>query len=388
MGETADTPAAVITEAKPGVGAAVPERAGAAFVSVIVPAFNEAENLALLHRRVAAVLDGCVSAGTVGQWELILINDGSRDGTLEVMRDLARQDARVKYVSLSRNFGHELATTAGLDHAEGDAVVLIDADLQDPPEVMADMLASWRRGVDVVYAQRRQRQGETLFKKASAFIFYRLLHRVSEVKIPRDTGDFRLMDRRVVLALREIRENPRFIRGLVSWVGFRQEPVLYDRDARHAGETKYNFSKLLRLSFEALCAFSLAPLRSMIWIGLFVTALSLAVSAMVVIQKVFFKMPSEGYAMLACGIFFLGGVQLTLLGTLAWYVGIIHKTVQNRPLYIVGEERGFGPAGGATGSTRPERQRGGYVNERPGGAVAAATAMSHLPGNSGTTQHG
>ncbi len=331
-----------VAEAKP---AATLPRPGLPRVSVIVPAYNEADNIALLHQRVAAVLDGCVKAGAARDWELVLVNDGSRDGTLEVMRDLARRDERVKYVSLSRNFGHELATTAGLDHAEGDAVVLIDADLQDPPEVIADMLAAWQRGVDVVYAQRRQREGETIFKKLSAFVFYRLLHSVSEVKIPPDTGDFRLMDRRVVLALREIRENPRFIRGLVSWVGFKQEPLLYDRDARHAGETKYNIRKLLRLSFEALCAFSLTPLRSMIWIGLSVTALALAVTAMVVIQKLFFQMPFTGYAMLACGVFFLGGVQLTMLGMLAWYVGIIHKTVQNRPLYVVGERRGFDTAG-------------------------------------------
>lgn len=346
MGEAAPIPTA-ITEAKPGAAghSPLPERSAPAFVSVIVPAFNEADNLAPLHARIASVLNACTAAGHVRDWELVLINDGSRDGTLEVMRDLARRDQRVKFISLSRNFGHELATTAGLDHARGDAVVLIDADLQDPPEVIEQMLAAWRRGTDVVYAQRRQREGETLFKKASAFVFYRLLHSVSEVKIPRDTGDFRLMDRRVVLALREIRENPRFIRGLVSWVGFRQEPLLYDRDARHAGETKYNFRKLLRLSFEALCAFSLTPLRSMIWIGLAVTALSLAVTAMVVVQRLLFKMPFEGYAMLACGVFFLGGVQLTLLGTLAWYVGIIHKTVQNRPLYIVGEQRGFDAAG-------------------------------------------
>lgn len=350
--------ASVIAEAKPAqsMGGTSPGSSGlepaerrTPLVSIIVPAFNEEGSLPALHARLAAVLDGCVSRGEARAWELILVNDGSRDATLGVMRDLARRDARVKYVSLSRNFGHELATTAGLDHAEGDAVVLIDADLQDPPEVIADMLAMWRRGTDVVYAQRRQRDGETLFKKASAFVFYRLLHSVSEVKIPRDTGDFRLMDRRVVLALREIRENPRFIRGLVSWVGFRQEPLLYDRDARHAGETKYNFRKLLRLSFEALCAFSLTPLRSMIWVGVFVTALSLAVTAMVVVQKLLFKMPFEGYAMLACGVFFLGGVQLTMLGMLAWYVGIIHKTVQNRPLYIVGEKRGFGGAGTGRG---------------------------------------
>ena len=366
MADAAPIPAA-ITEAKPGAAGPTipPERAAPAFVSVVVPAFNEADNLALLHARIAAVLDACAASGHVRDWELVLINDGSRDGTLDVMRDLARRDARVKFISLSRNFGHELATTAGLDHAQGDAVVLIDADLQDPPEVIADMLAMWRRGTDVVYAQRRQREGETLFKKASAFIFYRLLHKVSEVQIPRDTGDFRLMDRRVVLALREIRENPRFIRGLVSWVGFRQEPLLYDRDARHAGETKYNFRKLLRLSFEALCAFSLTPLRSMIWIGLFVTALSLAVTAMVVVQKLLFKMPFEGYAMLACGVFFLGGVQLTLLGMLAWYVGIIHKTVQNRPLYIVGEQRGFDVSGDTTASCPRSLQRQASESNAP-----------------------
>lgn len=269
------------------------------------------------------------------------MDDGSTDGTLDAIRALSRRDPRVKFLAFSRNFGHEMASTAGLDRAEGDAVVLIDADLQDPPEVIRRLVDAWRDGADVAYAQRRRRPGEPVLKRLTAWLFYRLLARLTEVPIPRDTGDFRLMDRRVVLALRRCRENPRFVRGLVAWVGFKQQAVLYDRDERHAGETKYGFRKLLKLSLEALSAFSLAPLRLTVWLGGAAVALSVLITLAVVVERVFLGPAQRGYALLACGIFFMGGVQLVILGIIAHYLGQVFTHGQARPLYLVAEQSGW-----------------------------------------------
>lgn len=311
-------------------------------LSVVVPAYNEQDNLAPLHARLARVL-----AGLADTHEIVFVNDGSSDGTGRVLRELAASDPAVRVVEFSRNFGHEAASTAGLDRASGDAVVLIDADLQDPPEVIADLVARWRAGAHVVYARRRHRPGESPIKRGTAWLFYRVLRRLSSVEIPPDTGDFRLMDRRVVDAVRQCRENPRFVRGLVSWVGFRQEAVLYDREARHAGETKYGLLKLLKLSMEAISSFSLVPLRLTIWLGLGVVALSLVLALTVAAQRLFFDTRMlEGYALLACGLFFLGGVQLTMLGILAHYLGQVFLHTQNRPMYIVAETLGWEPPDG------------------------------------------
>jgi len=305
-------------------------------LSVVVPAFNEQGNLGLLHQRLSAALSACTDS-----YEILFIDDGSRDGTLDVIRGLATHDPRVRFLSFSRNFGHEIATTAGLDHAAGDAVILIDADLQDPPELIPEMVKKWREGAAVVYARRRHRPGESAFKRTSAYLFYRLINRLSDTAIPHDTGDYRLMDRRVVEAVKSCRENPRFIRGLVSWVGFRQEAVLYDRDERHAGKTNYGFFKLLRLALEAISAFSLKPLKLTAWLGVATIALSVVLSIVIVIQRLFFKTNMlEGYAFLACSIFFLGGVQLTMLGILAHYLGSVFTHSLNRPLYIVAEQDG------------------------------------------------
>lgn len=305
-------------------------------LSVVVPVFNEEGNLCLLCERV-----GAVARSIADDYEIILVNDGSTDNSFQVMRDLERSDQRIKYISLSRNFGHEVASTAGLDAATGDAVVLMDADLQDPPELIRDMVNKWKQGVEVVFARRRIREGETAIKRATAYLFYRILNRLSDVSIPLDTGDFRLMDRRVVDALRQCRESPRFIRGLVSWVGFRQEAVLYDRAQRHSGETKYDLFKLMRLSWEAMCAFSLTPLRLVMWLGCLVTLCSLALAVVVAVQRLFFGLPVQGYALLACGLFLLGGIQLTLLGFMARYIGYVFIASQRRPLYIIAEMGGF-----------------------------------------------
>lgn len=301
-------------------------------LSIVVPAYNEEENLAALHARVSRVAASCAD-----EHEIIYIDDGSRDRTLDVIRSLASTDPRARYVSFSRNFGHEVASTAGLDRAEGDTVVLIDADLQDPPELIPQMLQAWREGAHVVYAQRRRRAGESAFKRATSFMFYRILSRLTDVEIPPDTGDFRLMDRRVVLAFRQCRENPRFVRGLVSWVGFKQVALPYDRDERHAGETKYSFKKLVRLSVDAITAFSLKPLKLMMWLGMIVVLLSIGVAALVLIDRFNGNLTPE-YALQTCGIFFLGGVQLVMLGIMAHYVGQIFQRGQGRPMYIVAEE--------------------------------------------------
>jgi polyisoprenyl-phosphate glycosyltransferase len=314
-------------------------------LSVVIPAYNEERNLDLLHRRLTDVLER-----SVDRHELIFVNDGSRDQTLAGLRSLAARDTRVRFLSFSRNFGHEVAVAAGMDRATGDAVVLIDADLQDPPELIADMLKRWREGVQVVYAQRRKRK-DPLPKKIAIFFFYRLLDRISETKIPLDTGNFRLMDRRVVEVVKACRENPRFVRGLVPWAGFKQEALLFDRDARHAGETGYGFFKLAKLALDGICSFSQAPLRAATYVGSGVVGLTLILTLLVILERVFINSPEvpRGFAFLACAIFFMGGVQLFMLGMLSQYVGYVFKNVQNRPMYIVAEEAGFASPGPVVG---------------------------------------
>lgn len=322
-------------------------------LSVIIPAYNEEKNLSVLHQRLTSVLERSLPAGSTH--ELIFVNDGSRDKTLEGLRALAEQDSRVKFLSFSRNFGHEIAVAAGLDRAAEDgcdAAVLIDADLQDPPELIEQMIARWQQGVQVIYAQRRKRRGDPIPKKIAIFFFYRLLGRISEIDIPLDTGNFRLMDRRVVEVVRACRENPRFVRGLVPWAGFKQEPLLFDRDARHAGETGYGFFKLAKLALDGICSFSMAPLRVASYIGAGVIGISALGTAAVIIDKLLHlndPTRTHGFAFLACAMFFLSGVQLFLLGMLAQYVGYIFKNVQNRPMYVIAEEGGFDRQGRVVG---------------------------------------
>ncbi len=304
-------------------------------LSIVVPVFNEEPNLDLLHQRLSRV-----AAGAADDYEIILVNDGSTDGSLEAMRRLCRQDPHVRYVSFSRNFGHQPASTAGLDRATGDAVVLIDADLQDPPEVITEMVARWRAGAAVVYGKRRIRHEESAFKKGTAHLFYRLFNRISEVNIPLDTGDFRLIDRRVVQVLRTCREDPRFLRGLVAWAGFRQEAVEYDRAGRHAGQTHYTLTKMLRLAWAGACSFSTVPLQLASWAGGLLVAAGL-VLAIVLVLRAIVSGTVQGWAILGCGMMLLAGVQLLAAGILGRYVGCILRGVQGRPIYIVESQGGW-----------------------------------------------
>lgn len=308
-------------------------------LSVVVPLLNEQDSLGELHRRLSAALSG---DATIAGWELILVDDGSTDRSIEVIRELAAKDPHVRGIELSRNFGHEAASTAGLDASRGEAIVLMDADLQDPPELILELLAKWREGNQIVYATRRKRAGETLFKRATSALFYRMLNWLSDTEIPLDTGDFRLIDRRVLEGLKQCREVDRFVRGLVAWTGFRSTAVLYDRPARFAGETKYNATKLLLLAIDAIVGYSTTPLRFATWIGFWVTLFALGLTVVVAVQRLFFSQLSfmPGYALLTCGVFFLGGVQLMMLGILGEYIGRTYRQVQGRPIYLV--NRTFG----------------------------------------------
>ena len=306
-------------------------------LSIVIPLLNEEANLALLHERLCAVMDklGC-------QRQIIFVDDGSTDQSARIIGDLAGKDSTVTGIEFSRNFGHEAASTAGLDHADGDAVVLMDADLQDPPELIEQLVARWREGFDVVYAIRRDREGESLFKRCTAWAFYRILNLMSEVEIPRDTGDYRLMDRRVVAGLKQCRERARFIRGLVAWTGFKTSAVEYDRPSRHGGQTKYNPLKLLLLSLDAAVGYSILPLRLATALGFTVTLVSLVLACIIIVQKLFMEIQIQGYALLASGLFFLGGVQMLLLGVLGEYIGRIYRESQARPLYIIRKRSGEG----------------------------------------------
>lgn len=305
--------------------------------SIIAPCFNEAEVLHALHRRIQQVMDQTGEA-----WELVLINDGSHDQTPEIMRELHAADPRVKVIDFARNFGHQIAVTAGLDHARGDAVVIIDADLQDPPELILDMIKRWQEGYDVVYAVRTERKGETWFKEFTAKLFYRIIYRITDVDIPLDTGDFRLMDRNVVEAMNSMRERNRFIRGMTSWVGFRQTGVSYVREERYAGETHYPFRKMFKFALDAITGFSYAPLQLATYLGFTIAGLS-AVGALVVIYARLFMgaIPFYGQATTLVAVLFLGGVQLITLGIIGEYLGRIYDEVKGRPLYVVREALGF-----------------------------------------------
>ena len=298
---------------------------------VVAPCYTEEAGLAEFARRLNAV---CASFDCV--YEIILVNDGSRDRTLQVACELARQDGKLKVINLLRNFGHQAAVTAGLDAADGDAVILIDSDLQDPPEVIAEMVARWKAGADVVYGQRRNREGESGFKRFTAKVFYRLLRRMTKSNIPADTGDFRLMDRKVAEALRGMRERHRFIRGMVSWVGGRQEPVVYDRKPRFAGETKYPLKKMISFAIDAITSFSVVPLRLVTYLALAILGLAVLMTFVVVGVKLLkpdYFIP--GYPSIVLVVMFFGGVQLLALGVIGEYLGRMFEAVKARPIYIV-----------------------------------------------------
>jgi len=305
-------------------------------LSVVVPCYNEEEVIPITHNRLIFVLEEITP-----QFELIYIDDGSQDETPNHLRQLQQHDQRVKVVFLSRNFGHQMAITAGLDHVSGDAVVLIDADLQDPPEVIKEMVNRWYEGYDVVYGVRTDRQGETPFKLWSAKAFYRMMNRLSDVPIPLDTGDFRLMDRRVVEALKIMPERDRFLRGMVSWVGFRQVAVSYQRSPRIAGVSKYPLFKMIRFAADGILSFSLVPLRIAIWVGLLTVALSFLGILYALFVRLFTLSWVPGWTISFIAILFIGGIQLIFLGVIGEYIGRIYREDKRRPLYLVRESLGF-----------------------------------------------
>ena len=305
-------------------------------ISVIVPIFNEEEVIPELHRRMAAVL------GNIGQpWELVCVNDGSRDASLSMLLSLREQDARVKIINFSRNFGHQIAITAGMDYALGDAIAIIDADLQDPPELIGEMFDKWREGYEVVYAVRAHRQGESRFKLWTASAFYRLMRRITDVEIPVNTGDFRLIDRQVLLTMRRLREKHRFMRGLSSWVGFRQIGIEYQRAERFAGDTKYPLSKMLRLTLDAITSFSYLPLRLSTYFGFFLALASLVGIVTTIALRLSGNNAFFGQASTLVAVLFLGGIQLIFLGVIGEYLARIYDDVKARPLYVVSRAYGY-----------------------------------------------
>lgn len=302
-------------------------------ISVIAPVFNEVESLPEFYRRVKTVLDGLNLS-----WELLLVDDGSTDGSTELIRQLAKEDWRVRALIFARNFGHQLAVTAGLDHCRGRAAIIIDSDLQDPPEVMADLIAKWQEGYEVVYAVRAEREGESWFKLFTASLFYRLIYRITDVKIPLDTGDFRLLDRQVVEVLKTMRERHRFLRGMSVWVGFRQTGVQYRRAARFAGQTKYPLRKMLKFAFDAITSFSYLPLQIATYLGFAAASLSILAIPIVIILRQSGMQAFLGQATTLIAVLFLGGVQLISLGILGEYIGRLYDEAKGRPLYILREE--------------------------------------------------
>ncbi len=304
------------------------------FLSVIVPIYNEELVVAEMYKRVTEVLDR-----NQLDYELVIVNDGSDDRSLEIAKELARKDGRVKVISFSRNFGHQVAITAGMDSACGQVVVIIDADLQDPPEVIIDMVEKWRQGYHVVYGIRKARNGETWFKLVTAAMFYRLLRVMTPVDIPPDTGDFRLMDRKVVEEIKQMREKSRFVRGMVSWVGFRQGKVEYTRDSRFRGQTKYPFKKMLKFAIDGMLSFSDVPLKLSTTFGFACALVSFVFMMYGLVVKWFYPETAiHGWASIFVGSLFIGGVQLICIGILGEYVGRIYEEVKRRPLYIVEKE--------------------------------------------------
>ena len=301
-------------------------------LTIIAPIFNELENLPILYKRIIEVMEKSEIT-----WELILVDDGSVDGSTEVIRELGKKDERIRPVIFARNFGHQIAVTAGLDYSRGQAVVIIDADLQDPPEVILELIQKWQEGYEVVYAVRSEREGETFFKKVTASVFYRIIFRITDVKIPLDTGDFRLMDRKVVNVMNSMREHHRFLRGMSAWVGFKQVGVTYKRAARLAGETKYPLKKMMKLALTAITGFSYVPLQLATYMGFISAGISLIAIPVVILMRILGSQQFIGQATTLIAVLFLGGVQLISLGILGEYIGRIYDEVKGRPLYIVSE---------------------------------------------------
>jgi dolichol-phosphate mannosyltransferase len=323
------------------------------FLSAVLPVYNEEENLPMLHARLTKVL------GALGKpYEIVFVNDGSRDRSWDIITELAGRDAHVRGVNLSRNFGHQVCLTAGLEHASGEVVAMMDADLQDPPELLPRMLKKYEQGYDVVYAVRAGREGETVFKRATAALYYRLIRWCTNIDMPLDTGDFRIISRPALDSVLRLREKNRFLRGLFTWVGFRQTGVRYVRPARYKGETKYPLRKMIRFGIDGITSFSTIPLQAATWIG-FASALFGFLYSFRVLKSWIGGSTVPGWTSLAILVLFFGGVQLLTLGILGEYVGRIFDEVKQRPLYFARERVGFaddGRGNGAPGRPRPAQE--------------------------------
>lgn len=301
-------------------------------ISIIAPIYNETGNIQKLYERILDVME------KIGEsWELIMVDDGSRDGSTDLIRNLHSKDPRVRPVIFARNFGHQIAVTAGMDFSRGEAVVIIDADLQDPPELILEMIEKWREGYEVVFAVRSKREGETWFKEFTASLFYRLIYRITEVDIPMDTGDFRLLDRKVVDVMGKMHERHRFLRGMSVWVGFKQTGVKYDRAARLTGETKYPFRKMLKFAMDAITSFSYFPLQLSMYLGFIAAGMAILAIPIVIILRASGSQAFFGQATTLISVLFLGGIQLISLGILGEYIGRIYDEAKGRPLYVVSE---------------------------------------------------
>ena len=302
-------------------------------VSLLIPAYNEEETIPLLYDELNKVLETIPGY----EFEILFVNDGSSDNTLNILRNIQQRDTRINYISFSRNFGKETAMAAGFDYVTGDAAVILDADLQDPPELIGEMIKYWEDGYDDVYAKRRSREGETWLKKITSAAFYKLLQKMTKIPIQEDTGDFRLLDRRAIESLKKLREKQRYTKGMFSWIGFNKKEILFDRKPRAAGKTKWNYLKLFNLALEGVTSFTTSPLRISAIIGILVSIFSMIYMVIVLIKSLIWKDPVQGYPSMMVTILFLGGVQLVSLGIIGEYVGRIFNETKYRPLYIIDE---------------------------------------------------
>jgi len=298
--------------------------------SVVVPLYNEEMVVSETYKRLKKVMDEINEP-----YEIVFVNDGSRDKTSDIVNEICSKDKNIKFIEFSRNFGHQIAITAGMDYAEGDAIIVIDADLQDPPEVIPEMIKKWKEGYEVVYGKRIKRKGDTFFKKFTAAVFYRLLNKMTDVNIPVDTGDFRLIDRKVCEALKSVNERNRYIRGIISWLGFKQIGVEFVRDERFAGETKYPLKKMIKFAFDAITSFSYKPLKLASYVGMLLSCASFIYLIFIFIQKLFIGVAVPGWASIVAISLFFNGIILLMLGIIGEYIGRIYDEAKGRPLYVV-----------------------------------------------------
>lgn len=300
-------------------------------ITILVPAYNEEDVLHMLYERVTPIMDSLSNYN----FEILFVNDGSSDKTLDIIKNLREKDNRICYLNLSRNFGKEIAMIAGLDYSKGDAVIIIDADLQDPPELIPEMISYWEQGYDDVYAKRKSRKGETWLKKFTSKMYYKTLQNVTKIEIQKDTGDFRLLDRRCVEALKQFRESQRYTKGLFSWIGYNKKEILYDRDPRAAGKTKWNYKKLIDLSIDGITSFTTAPLRWSAFIGVLISIIGFIYMLAIIIKTIISGVDVPGYASTMVVILFIGGIQLIFLGVIGEYLGRAFYETKNRPIYFV-----------------------------------------------------